>query len=252
MADCYIVRRGVGGSGGLNFEVVGGTTQPTSPKENTIWVNTSTAITSWVFSAAQPTNPAAGMVWIATANSSSAPFNALKKNTLQVLPQAAKQYISGAWVDKTAVIYQAGKWVDLYVFYLFHSGEGALVEFERFSQANSSVTIGTDSIIFTMNAETASVVGIQATVDAANARKLVVEAEVTKLPTNNADRLLSIVCNSTEIDLSKFVTNYPTRTTMEISARKEYTLDISAFSGGVYVAVMGIGAAKIYNIRLEA
>ena len=109
MAEGFITRRG-GGSANLNFEVVGGTTQPTSPKENTIWVNTSTAITSWVFSIEQPTSPAAGMVWFATATSSSAAFNALKKNTLQVLPQAAKQYISGAWVNKTATTYQNGAW----------------------------------------------------------------------------------------------------------------------------------------------
>ena len=37
-----------GGGGGLNLKVVGGTTQPTNPRENTIWVNTTTAITGYV------------------------------------------------------------------------------------------------------------------------------------------------------------------------------------------------------------
>lgn len=36
---------------GLNFEVVGGTTQPANPKENTIWINTDVEITRWYFSA---------------------------------------------------------------------------------------------------------------------------------------------------------------------------------------------------------
>lgn len=43
-----------GGSGGLNLKVVGGTTEPTNPKENMIWVNTDTEITEWVFAAENP------------------------------------------------------------------------------------------------------------------------------------------------------------------------------------------------------
>lgn len=38
----------------LNFEVVGGTSTPSNPKENMIWVNTSQAITSWDFAETQP------------------------------------------------------------------------------------------------------------------------------------------------------------------------------------------------------
>lgn len=46
-----------GGSDGgnpLNFKVVGGTTEPTNPKENTIWVYTHVGITSWHFGAEEP------------------------------------------------------------------------------------------------------------------------------------------------------------------------------------------------------
>lgn len=38
----------------LNFEVVGGTVQPENSKENTIWINTYTEITSWDFYATEP------------------------------------------------------------------------------------------------------------------------------------------------------------------------------------------------------
>ena len=65
---------GGGGSGGLNFTVVGGTTAPSNTKENMIWVNTSTKITSYIFSATQPTG-SAGMVWIPTGTSSTVEFN---------------------------------------------------------------------------------------------------------------------------------------------------------------------------------
>lgn len=45
-----------GGGGGLNFKAVGGTTAPTNPKENMIWVNTDQKITGWNFSATDPFN----------------------------------------------------------------------------------------------------------------------------------------------------------------------------------------------------
>lgn len=54
MGEAFITRRGGGGAAGLNFEVVGGTTQPKNPKKNTIWINTAQEITSWDFSAEMP------------------------------------------------------------------------------------------------------------------------------------------------------------------------------------------------------
>ena len=43
-----------GGADLLNFRVIGGTSAPADPKENTIWVNTEQKITSWDLSAAEP------------------------------------------------------------------------------------------------------------------------------------------------------------------------------------------------------
>lgn len=100
------------GGAALNFKVVGGTTQPANPSENTIWVNTDTAIASWAFSADQPTG-AEGMVWISTGAQSTASFNALKKNVLYVYPIVCLQYVGGAWNNKTALLYQRGEWVSL-------------------------------------------------------------------------------------------------------------------------------------------
>lgn len=104
----------IGGSGGgtsLNFKVVGNP-EPVNPRENTIWVNTDVEITGWIFIATEPTNPTDGLVWISTRTSSLVEFNALKKNGIQVYPISAKQYVSGAWVDKEAKSYQNGAWVD--------------------------------------------------------------------------------------------------------------------------------------------
>lgn len=45
---------GNGGANPLNFKVVGGTTQPSNPKENTIWINSSTAVDGWQFAKDDP------------------------------------------------------------------------------------------------------------------------------------------------------------------------------------------------------
>lgn len=110
-----------GGGTALNFRVVGNP-QPANPTENCIWVDTDTPINSWIFSATQPSPAEPGMVWISTGTSSTVEFNALKKNGIQVYPISAKQYVSGAWVDKTAKIYQSGKWVE-WNFYLCKDGK---------------------------------------------------------------------------------------------------------------------------------
>lgn len=101
-------------SGGtsLNFKVVRGTSAPASPKENTIWVNMSSAITDWYFGSDEPDVRKEGTLWITTGVSGNVAFNALKKNGLKVYPISAKHYRSGAWVEKPAKIYQGGKWVD--------------------------------------------------------------------------------------------------------------------------------------------
>lgn len=112
--------RGGGAGGGLNFKVVGGTTQPTG-KENLIWVNTNVTITGYVFSATQPESPTAGTVWISTGASSPVAFNAMKKNGLWVYPQTCYQYINDTWTTKTAKTYQDGTWVD-WSTYLYATG----------------------------------------------------------------------------------------------------------------------------------
>lgn len=102
---------GGGGSAALNFKVVGGTTAPLNPKENTVWVNTNTEITSWFFSATEPETLEEGMVWLSTGTFSPFEFNALKKNGIQVYPKSAKQYINGEWVGKFIQCYKGNEWL---------------------------------------------------------------------------------------------------------------------------------------------
>ena len=118
----------VDGKADLNFSVVGGTTQPSNPKENTIWVNTDTDITDWIFSTTQPTTRgdgtplSGGEVWSQTGKSGNVEFSVLKDKNISIYPNGCKQYVSGAWVSKTAKTYQSGAWKD-WVLYLIKNGD---------------------------------------------------------------------------------------------------------------------------------
>ena len=116
-------KHGAGGGNPLNFKVVGGTAQSANPGENTIWVNTSNPITGWAFSAEKPSSPAEGMVWFFTPSPNTVAFDALKKNSIMVYPNAAKQYVSGAWTDVEAKVYQNGVWTVMDdTFWLYKEG----------------------------------------------------------------------------------------------------------------------------------
>lgn len=139
------------GGAGLNFKVVGGTAQPTTPQENTIWVNTSTKINKWTFSATAPSAPAEGDVWIRTGTSSTAEFEALKKNSISICPVAARQYVSGAWVDKTAKSYIDGGWMD-WLLYIYK--DGTLSQISGFTMTGGSMTNSSGVLTFTSTSTT--------------------------------------------------------------------------------------------------
>lgn len=111
---------GGGGGAALNFKVVPGLTQPGTASENTIWVKTE-RIGAWYFSTTQPEGMQEWDVWFSIGTTSTVEFNALKKNGIQVYPISAKQYVSGAWVDVTALSYQNDKWTP-WITYLFNYG----------------------------------------------------------------------------------------------------------------------------------
>lgn len=104
----------------LNYEVVGGTTAPTNPKENTIWINTDVAIGEHQFSYTQPTTRIdgstlqAGDIWLQTAETTKYNFNALKKNELYLHVKNIYQLINGGWQEAVASIYQNGAWTKFF------------------------------------------------------------------------------------------------------------------------------------------
>lgn len=157
-----ITNAGGGGGGSLNFKVVGGTSAPAAPAENTIWVNTAADITGWVFSPAAPSSPKEGMVWLKTGLNSPVGFNAFKKNGLWVYPTACQQYVSGAWVAKTAKTYQSGAWVE-WLYWLYDTG-AKKVELRDLKSAmygtESTITWGDDAVELSVYGPSSFTVGV--------------------------------------------------------------------------------------------
>ena len=117
MAECFLVQRG---GVPLNFKVVGNP-KPDSPKENMLWVDTE-KVAAWTFRASQPEAPEEGLIWFRLADFSEAPFNALRKNELEVYVFAAQKYSGGSWEDVAVEIYQGGQWKPFWDGTLFYMG----------------------------------------------------------------------------------------------------------------------------------
>ena len=111
----------------LNYSVVGSVEEPVNPTQNMIWIQTETPIGRVFFGNNEPNETfIEGDVYICTGTSSSVAFNSLKIGNSymdMVYPLSAKQYVDGAWVDKTAKSYQGGEWREVFTKTLFSNGK---------------------------------------------------------------------------------------------------------------------------------
>ena len=240
----------IDGSGALNFNVVGGLTQPAGPKENTIWVNTDQKITSWIFSAEAPAKPEEGIVWVTTGASSQVAFNALKKNTVMVYPISAKQYVSGAWVDVTVKSYHDGKWVD-WIVYLYNSGDECISVTGGWTAykggSSSSMTKNNDSITLKGSSENSITAMTSQKIDLTNFNKIEISViDVKKSGTWNAKLRATEERKNAPTAVAELALAFETGT--------QY-LDVSSLTGSYYIALYlygGNGMVLTFDkIRLE-
>lgn len=112
-----------GGGAGLSLRVLGGTTQPTSPREGTIWVNTSAEKPDYIISESQPGSPASGLVWIKLGSEGvNVPVD--KKGTLAITLAGCAVWSGSTWDNVDAWVYTGGKWVQFgyAILYLYKQG----------------------------------------------------------------------------------------------------------------------------------
>ena len=235
-----------GGGAALNFKVVGYATKEellaATPAENAIGIITEIPITGYHFGTEEPSPAAAGMVWITTGTASGVEFNALKKNAIQVYPVCAKQYISGAWVDKTAKSYQGGKWVDwIFKEYIYKNGEAATE-----LTYGPGATLAADNIYINGNPNTLAnqvITTYQYGMD--ERRKLV--AEVSGY-SGSVSVIIGLATTASDIKYFNQLTAYTS-----ISSIGRVELDISSINGifNVLIAAYGTGACNISEWYFE-
>ena len=135
MGSCFL--HGNGGASVLNFKVVDGSSQPSNPKANTLWVNTTTKIEGWAFSASQPTG-SQGLVWFRIAGLGNCAFNVLKKNGVTVCPVSCQQYDNNAWVTKDFKMF-TDRWIEASEYLYYYNQQSHTWQTRAWAQ-NSSYT----------------------------------------------------------------------------------------------------------------
>ena len=231
-------------SGGLNFTVVGGTSAPSSPADNTIWVNTSTSITGWAMQGSAPTG-SEGLVWIKTALSGNTAFNALKKNAIQIAVVGCQQYVSGSWANVAAQIWQNSAWVEFSSenLVLFEAGAGDSGKWTGsgwtfWSNTCASGTIADSALKVSAPNNSYQAIGTASKVDLTNYSKIYVDATYTQ---NNGGVIYLVV---TSADAEKNVANGVTGSVYtDARVTGAITLDVSSMTGEHYIAFSAAGGS---------
>lgn len=239
----------------LNFKVVGDTTQPSNPKENTIWVNTDVEITEWhMGNYPNPNwNEVDGKVFInteATSDIGNPSFNALKKNGLWVRPLAAIQRDNGAWVRRKAKIYRSGAWTKF-------PADIVLVENSRLETdySGKSSTVTTNGNEVTVPAGVQKDIGAWWTVDVTNYKTLEYDlvANASGTPTYTYP-VFGIGTNYADGSDNPNISSI----SLTLGQRATGSIDLSAVTGEVHVRACtygGTGAKTctftFYKVRLS-
>lgn len=241
-------KHGAGGSNPLNFKVIVNP-QPQTAKENTIWVDTD-KINNYYFSAEQPENIMEYDVWFPVGTSSSGAFSATKKNPIMIYPLSAKQYISGAWVNKAAKTWQGGSWVDWWNGELFDNGNqfnfitGGWWRNSKLIAYDSPNT-GTATVGNTLSVR--SVSGNSGILTTKNAIDLTDFSNI-RITITNAVKTGFIAVHSFETgDVKNYVA------CAWASKAGDFSIDISALTGKYYISVAGNSGAglDVSKIKFE-
>lgn len=238
-----------GGAGNiLNFKIVGGISQPVSPAENTIWVNTAAAISGYTLSSARiPSGTAReGWVHITARAAGSDSMNILKKNCIYMKLTNIYQYENGKWNRKEAYISRQGQWQQLSaVVVTVYPGRAVTAMFT----ANTGVVNGF-SISRTAYEEGYGMVYI--TVDLTGIKQMTVTGSLgdccgiclsDTLPQANANPgALSVCSQNSETGYRHegiwMKTNWDTEKTIEV----DETFDVTAYSGNYYLILALYGS----------
>ena len=245
-----------GGSGGsgLSLRVLGGTTQPTSPREGTIWVNTSVEKPDYIISGSQPESPVSGLVWIKLGSAGvSLPVD--KKGTLAIPLAGCAVWNGSAWDNVDAWVYAGGKWVQFSQHILIVYAAGKLADGFTILQPmqNNSTPSSPVYTNFTMESDCIAAMNIgelwgivfNPAVDVTNFKTLEIEFD-----TNQGGvcwTAMGISANNKWVEggAQMDVRHY----TESIVSKTKISLDISSVAGNKYIKIYGYSEHR-FNVRV--
>ena len=241
-----------GTGGGINFKVVGGTTEPVSPSENTIWVNTDMEITGWGFDTEPAEYLTTGGVWIKTSTNGNVEFNALKKNGICIYPQSCMQWDGTKYVSKDVKVYKNGQWLALKIWFLqggepYRDATGGWAAIDSPNGAHQAATIDSNGITFATTGSIYKEIATLSPIDFTNISTLYFSVSgISNLSSSSNGRRFSMGINNTRTHklvnniepegwlVEKFISNPQAATNLL------YSLDTSSVNSECYImAVTG-------------
>lgn len=247
-------KHGVSGGAPLGIHIVTGTTRPVSPKENTIWANSSTGAASWAISPVQP-DGAAGRFWVKTAPDSDVVLDVLKgKDRIVIQPRSVYEYSNGSWVERSAECYRNGMWTAFpaaWDGYYFNAGDqctditGGWTTSGWVSDTanvNTFAKVNADSMYVLGQASSMGAVGTVRKVDLTNIDTL------TATISQKGGTVRLCICDGNNV--SKAVASKANTSVGSF----DIGLDVSGYSGSYHIVIYGAGAyseATITSVRGE-
>lgn len=245
------------GGADLNFDVVGGTERPGSPKENTIWVNTGTDMTEWTIGREAPSSAAEGAVFIELDSATGAGFDAInnEENLVYLKIKNAYQRTGGAWEEKDVSIFQGGSWIELSTeFFLFKEGSGAQNGYtvKQYLDATSHGNVTNARILWSNSAGSGGSFAITPQIDLTGYSTLYVELQCTGRYGNDSRWYNTIGVGSVLPSGTVSAGSFTSSVTQYSTERAVVAVPVDTVNKAMYVKFLGNATTGyVYNIWLE-
>lgn len=248
------------GASGLNFKVVGGTTQPVDPEENMLWVPTPLEIADVFISNAAPLEYQRGTVWIKTGVRSYGQLNIAAEETVMVYPLECWIYADSTSnpTQVAAMTYRFGKWRDwnMYLYkedYESHDMMGGW-EFGGGPSNHYNISQTSDGLRILFNGVAKSeddfiLATTRNKIDLRGISRLIGNPDVVISTTTDYIRLQLFISNEnlTEYSVKDWIDQRIIAGTDMGPEYANYTLDVSGYNGSYYIGVMSILASSYHN-----
>lgn len=237
---------------GMNLHVVGGTTQPTDAKENTIWVNTSVDIGKWTVSLEAPESPAIGDVWIEFNAEGGNELDIGDANSVIIVYRGVYQYTSDGWILQDANVDSGSGFEEIDSdYFLYKLNKGFTVEFGSWSQQSATPVINDTTLAITgtqsYSDNTDALLYTLTPVDVSGWNTLEIVLEIGSL--DQGGNYTTFGLCETVNTTSKNQTWAKSKNVGSVTANETVScyLDVSELSGDYYFAIGGFGL--YYNVK---